>query len=77
MKRYYRVIVQTLDSGTQRQTSGRVGDKRWKKDPRFKAYLDSLQIQLMAPCEVLPYLHMDEHCEYILISLLIYNSIQH
>jgi hypothetical protein len=62
MKRYYRVIVETLDSGM--QTSGRVADKRWKKDPRFKAYLDSLEIQLMAPCEVLPHLHMDEHCKY-------------
>jgi len=43
-------------------------DKRWKKDPSFKAYLDSLEIQLMAPCEDLPYLHMDEHCEYDFLS---------
>jgi hypothetical protein len=64
VKRYYRVILQTLDSDIQKRTSRRVVDKRWKKDPKFKAYLDSLEIQLMAPCEVLPYLNMDEHCEY-------------
>lgn len=64
VKRYYRVIVQTLGSDVQKWTSRRFGDKTWKKDPEFKAYLDSLEIQLMAPCEKLPYLHMDEHCKY-------------
>ncbi|PNF14159.1 Beta-hexosaminidase subunit beta [Cryptotermes secundus] len=63
MKRYYRVVLQTLDRGIQKRTSRRAADKRWRKDSRFKAYLDSLEIQLMAPCEVLPYLHMDEHYE--------------
>ncbi|XP_021923175.1 beta-hexosaminidase subunit beta-like, partial [Zootermopsis nevadensis] len=63
VKRYYRVILQTLDSDVRKRKSRRVADKRWKKDPKFKAYLDSLEIQLMAPCEVLPYLNMDEHYE--------------
>jgi hypothetical protein len=62
VKRYYRVILQTLDFGVQKWTSRPNADKRWKKDHNFKAYLDSLEIQLMAPCEKLPYLHMDEHC---------------
>jgi hypothetical protein len=66
--RYYHVILQILDSGKQKQTAHQDVDKRWKKDPKFKAYLNSLDIQLMAPCEILPYLHMDEHCKYISIT---------
>jgi hexosaminidase len=63
-KRYYRVILQTLDTGVSKRRSRPTEDKRWKKDPSFRAYLGSLEIQLMAPCEELPYLNMDEHCEY-------------
>lgn len=30
----------------------------------FKGYLDILDVQLLAPCEDLPKLGMDEHCKY-------------
>jgi hypothetical protein len=63
-RRYYRVILQNVDSGVSKWTSRPAANKRWKKDPNFKAYIDSLEIQLMSPCEEMPYLHMDEHCEY-------------
>ena len=67
-KRYYRVILQTLDTGVSKWTSRPIPDEKLKKDPNFRAYLDSLEIHLMAPCEELPYLHMDEHCEYDFVA---------
>ncbi|XP_069678413.1 beta-hexosaminidase subunit beta-like [Periplaneta americana] len=63
IKRYYNVIIQTRDINMRTRSHREPISKGWKKDPQFRAYLDSLEIQLMAPCEDLPYLHMDEHYE--------------
>jgi hexosaminidase len=62
--RYNKIILQNVDFGVSNSTSLSAANETWKKDPNFKAYIDSLEIQLMAPCEEMPYLHMDEHCEY-------------
>ncbi|KAJ9580577.1 hypothetical protein L9F63_024244, partial [Diploptera punctata] len=60
VNRYYDVISKTL---TRSGSTSVHRHKYWKKDLMFQAYLDTLDIELMAPCEDLPYLHMDEHYE--------------
>ncbi|PSN38811.1 Beta-hexosaminidase subunit beta [Blattella germanica] len=63
IKRYYQVISQTVTRQRHTAHPNKISHKLWKKDPQFRAYLDSLEIQLMAPCETLPYLNMDEQYE--------------
>lgn len=40
----------------------------WREDPLFHEYLESIQINLKKPCEIEPYLDMDESCMYLSLN---------
>lgn len=37
-------------------------DRKWEYNEDFRGYLDTLNIQMLQPCENFPSLDMDEHC---------------
>lgn len=66
-KRYHRVVSVMARSPRARriaaQNDAKAAYKPWLKDRKFRGYLDSLKVQLLEPCEHMPYLGMDERYE--------------
>jgi len=73
LTRYYRFLVLERDAGfaanavhrgqSNEIPSGIEHASRSRATTSFRGNLDALDIELMAPCEDLPYFAMDEHCE--------------
>ncbi|XP_067002308.2 beta-hexosaminidase subunit beta [Anabrus simplex] len=60
-KRYQSVFLGEL--WMRRQNMKTPPYKSWRKNRDFQGYLDTLEVNLLKPCEVLPYLGMDEAYE--------------
>jgi hypothetical protein len=73
LNRYYTILVTERDNGL--RAYGNIKNNEippnepWVNKGEFKGYLDALNIELVAPCEYMPYYGMDEHCKYIIIKL--------
>jgi len=75
--RYYRYLVLEREAGFSAQASSRdesneihLGEKHVFSQATHRGNLDTLNVELMAPCEDLPYFGMDEHCESYMYVLL-------
>lgn len=39
-------------------------DKKWRSVPEYQGHLDSVKVDLRSQCDKMPYLGMDESCEF-------------
>lgn len=64
IRRYYHLIF--INANTNQQTSNDRYDGSSRREDTFIGYLDVLQINLMAPCEIFPSDFMDERYELLI-----------
>ena len=65
MHRYYNLIFHPPRGSGVSKRFLKLAEKvsyTWERQENFRGYLDTVNLQMMQPCESYPSLDMDEHC---------------